>query len=509
MDQRSGRPAQDEFKLLCSKGEITCNPSLEDDHGWDFIVEIPAPGSEKLLADKVPAPRPVWVQVKSTSNKSAKTRIKLSNALKFANNEQPCFIVLFQNNKKGNRQHIYACHFWKDLIERSLKRGRKVSVEGKPINQSMVSISFTDQDDHSDDLIEWMINTVHALPIEYSNEKRELANSMGYGRLNYRAELVIGPLKEGMEEIIDHQLGLTDYLPVTHIKLIDSRFGIDDPTPIYEGTSGQITLRPNDSRECTLVLQASDNDSISLPATIQAPAIPDLPSDKIKILIETWLFRAVMRPPAEMEFTLQGEDFSNRKLPMAQLNELVRFLSWGSASISMKAVEDGVPLFTCRGNVRSNIQKGLCLKFANITKNLLDIQSLAGVSTVHISLIDLQNSLNKLSALHEILTAKDMKLEIEPGPEWKNETSISHIIGYIDIEVGEYTFLILFDAPVSMRQAPENVISLLCGERALRDCFVGKDADSVLLAGQTSYEEHHNLYGPECLGLDNIRTFID
>ena len=507
MEQRSGRPAQDEFKLLCSKGEITCNPSLEDDHGWDFIVEIPTPVSDRLLADKVHAPRPVLVQVKSTSDKPAKTRIKLSNALKFANNELPCFVVLFQYNKKGERQHIYACHFWKDLIKRALKRGRKVSIEGKPTNQSMMSVSFIDQDDHSDDLIEWMINTVNALPIGYGNEKRELANKLGYEGQNYRGELAIGPLK-GIEEIVDHVLGLTDYLPVTRIKLIDSRFGIDDPTPIYEGTSGQISITPNDSREWTLVLQASDNEPISLPATIKAPAIPGLPFDKFKISIETWLFRAIMTPPGEMELTLQGEDFSKKKLPIAQLNELVRFLSWGSDSISMKAVEDDLPLFTCYGNVSSNVDKGLCLRFADITKILLDIQSRAGVSTVQISLFDLQNVLKYLSVLHGILTAKDMKLNLKPGPEWNYETSISQLLGYIDVEVGEFSFLVIFDAPVIVRHAPDNLIELTCGERTLRDCFVGKDANSVLSAGQTSYEEQFVLYGPECLGIGNFQGFF-
>ena len=66
MDQRSGRPAQDKFKLLCSSANLTCNASLEDDHGWDFIVEIPAPSTHDLPADKVPAPKQVLVQVKST-----------------------------------------------------------------------------------------------------------------------------------------------------------------------------------------------------------------------------------------------------------------------------------------------------------------------------------------------------------------------------------------------------------------------------------------------------------
>lgn len=506
MNQRSGRPAQDEFKLLCSQGNITCNPSSEDDHGWDFIIEIMAPESDNLPADKVSAPRQVLVQVKSTNSKFAKTRIKLSNALKFAQTALPCFIVLFQY-KKGKRQHIYARHFWKTLMERSLERGRIASVEGKPINQSVVNVSFTDEDDHSSDLIQWMIDTVNAFPIEYGKEKRELAENLGYESQNYRGEVSIGPLK-GIEEIVDHQLGLTESLPVQRIKLVDSRFGIDAPTPLHEGTSGQITLRPNDSKEWTLVLQASDYEPISLQATVKSPAIPGLPLDKFKILIETWLFKATMMHSGAMDWTLQVEELFNRKLPIARLNELARLLSWESDSISMKAVEDGLPLFTCRGNINSDIDKGLFLRFANITKELLDIQSRAGVPTVQFSLFDLQNSLKILSVLHDILTPRGIKLNLKLVSEWKYENSISQILGYIDVEVGGCTFLVIFDAPVNMQHASGNFIELICGQRMLRDCFVGKDAGSVLSAGQTSYEEQCDLYGPECLGVGNFRDYI-
>lgn len=506
MNQRSGRSAQDEFKLLCSQGDITCNPSLEDDHGWDFIIEIMAPESDNLPADKVSAPRQVLVQVKSTNSKLAKTRIKLSNALKFAQTYLPCFVVLFQY-KKGKRQHIYACHFWKTLMKRSLKRGRIASVEGKPINQSMVSISFTDEDDHSSDLIEWMTDTVNAFPIEYGKEKRELADNLGYESQSYRGELSIGPL-EGIEEFVDHQLGLIESLPVQRIKLVDSRFGIDAPTPIYEGTSGQISLRPNDSKEWTLVLQASDNEPIALPATVRSPAIPGLPLDKFKILIETWMFKATIMHPGAMKSSSNIGSLFNRKLPIARLNELARLLSWKSDSISVKAVEDGLPLFTLHGNINSDTDKRLFLKLANITKELLDIQSRAGVSNVEISLSDLQNSLRILSVFHEILTAKGMKLKLELVSEWKDEDSISQILGYLDVEVGGYTLMVIFDAPVSMQHVPGNIIDLICGQRMLRDCFVGKDAGSVLSAGQTSYEEQCDLYGPECLGVGNFRDYI-
>ena len=506
MNQRSGRPAQDEFKLLCSRSGITCNPSLEDDHGWDFIVEIPAPASDNLPADKVSSPRQVLVQVKSTKDKLAKTRIKLSNALKFAKTDLPCFIVLFQY-KKGKRQHIYARHFWKALMERSLKRGRIASRDGKPTNQSMVSISFTDEDEHSSDLIDWMTDTVNAFPVLYGKDKLELADNLGYESKSYRGELSIGPVK-GVEEIIDHMLGLTESLPVTDVKLIDSRFDIDAPAPIYEGASGRVTLRPNFSKECTLVLQAPEYEPISFPATIRLPAIPGLPPDKLKILIETWLFNVIINHPGEIGLTLQVEDFLNSKLPLARLNEFARLLSWESDSISIKAVEDGLPLFSFRGNINSDLDKELFCNVAKITEELLDIQSHAGAPTVQISPTDILNSSKTLSALYGILTAEDMKLALELVSEWEYGDSISHIIGYIDVAVGGYTFLVIFDAPVSMQLAPENIIELTCGKRTVRDCIVGEDTDRVLSAGNTSYEEKSGLYGPECLSLGNFRDYI-
>lgn len=508
MNQRTGRPAEDEFKLLCSQRNITCNPSLEDDHGWDFIIEIPVTPAEKLLADKIPAPRPVLVQVKSTRSESATIKIKLSNALRFAQTTPPCFVVLFQYNKKGERERIYARHFWKDLIERSLKRGRKASVEGKALHQSMVSISFTDQDDHTDDLIGWMSNTVNVFPIDYGSDKQKLVNNLGYERHNYRGELAIGPLK-GIEELVDHQLGLTDELPVTRIKLIDSRFGIDDPTPVYEGTAGRLRLTPNDSREWTLILHTPDDEPILLPATIKSPAIPGLPFEKFKILIETWLFKATMSYSGSTELAFGDEDILKKKMPLAQLNELARFLSWKSDSVLMKAVENGLPLFQCPVNISSTVDKRLCIFFADITKNLLKIQSCAGTSTVRASLLDLRHSFKQSCALHGIITAKEMKLNFKPGPEWKYETSISHILGYIDVEVGGFIFVAILDAPITEQAVSDSLIIFTCGEFTLCDGFVGEEPDSVLSAGQASYEEQSRHFVHEYLCVGNFRAFLE
>ena len=141
MNQRIGRQAQDEFKLLCSRASISCNPSLEDDHGWDFFVEIPMLHAEKLPADKLPPNKQILVQVRSTRGKVPKTSMKVSNALKFAGNELPCFVVLFHEDTASGT-YIYAVHYWSQLIERALRRGRTASANNVPTHKTTMTISF-------------------------------------------------------------------------------------------------------------------------------------------------------------------------------------------------------------------------------------------------------------------------------------------------------------------------------------------------------------------------------
>ena len=49
MSSKLGRIAEDQFKMLCADAGITCNKSIEDDHGWDFLVEyIPEEDADVL-----------------------------------------------------------------------------------------------------------------------------------------------------------------------------------------------------------------------------------------------------------------------------------------------------------------------------------------------------------------------------------------------------------------------------------------------------------------------------
>ena len=89
--------------------------------------------------------------------------------------------------------------------------------ENRHINKTEMQVRFSLEDNHSNDLISWITSMVQDLPVDYNSTKRSLYESIGYEGKKYRAEIAFGPIK-GIEEIVDHELGLTEYLPVSKIR---------------------------------------------------------------------------------------------------------------------------------------------------------------------------------------------------------------------------------------------------------------------------------------------------
>ena len=431
MSHRSGRPAQDKFKELCSKAEITCNRSFEDDHGWDFIIELVPQRENGLPADKLPGPKQVLVQVKSTKGKSPRTSMKVSNALKLTKSELPCFVVLFHYTP-GSEARIYVRHFWDRLMERALLRGRQASAENKKPHKVRMEIGFSDKDEQSTDPIGWISTTVEEHSKEYAENKRLLCDTLGYGERNYRIEGTFSQLDD-VEELVDHELGKTDYLPVTNIRIVDSRFGIDVPVPMWESDHGRIQIRPN-ARKCKLVFQNSSGGVISFEATMRGPAIPNLPPDKFKIAIETWCFTATIS--SDGSFSAQIPDMWNEKLSLERLSEYVTLRSWGGEKISMKIVAYEFDPLNVHGTLSLIGREEFFTKMSGIVRTLQEIQKRAGVSDVNLTLEDLSCSFRELLLFHEILTAEDMQLSGDWEPSLKTDDSFYRVLGHFDFEIG-------------------------------------------------------------------------
>ena len=504
MSQRIGRPAQNLFKLLCSQARVTCNSSQEDDHGWDFIIELTPLQDTDKPADKTPGVKKALIQVKSTHGKTPTTRIKVANALKFAKDDLPCFVVLFHYMKNPEPQ-IYVQHFWKELIERALKRSRQASAENRHIRKVEMQVSFSLEDNHSNDLVSWITSMVQDLPVDYSSTKRSLYESIGYEDRNYRAEIAFGPIK-GIEEIVDHELGLTEYLPVSKIRLIDSRFGIDAPVPILESDQGRIQIRPNNIGGCTLALQTSTGKLLRFETSVRTPAIPNLPRGKFKMAMETWCFVAIV--DSDGSFTLQVNNLWNEKLSPDKLQELSQFLSWGGEELSLKLSGEQIPTLSFRGTSSSTGHEILFGDMSRVAGTLRDIQVRAGVTKVQLSLSDLRGSLGELKFFTDFLTARDMQLYAEGGPPQNTDVPLSSVLGYFEFHVGGYYYFVLFEAAVMASTAERDGMRLDCGQRIVLDCHIGNSPDKVKQAGTRSYELEADRYGDECLGLGDLRALL-
>ena len=504
MSYHTGRPAQDEFKLLCSLSGLTCNRSDEDDHGWDFMVEFPPPADTSQPLDKVAGTRQALVQVKSTQGHLPRTRMKVSNALKLAKSDLPSFLVLFQYDNNGNRR-IYVRHFWTDLIRRALRRGRQATAEKRQAHDVWMEIGFSEGDDHTDAVIDWIVSTIEDTFLAYSAKKRYLNETLGYEDRAYRADVTFGPLS-GIEELVDHHLGLTDYLPVANITVIDSRFGIDDPNPLIDNAHGRMQFLPNNARDCNLVLQNSVGKLAFFEATMRVPAIPNLPADKFKILIQTWCFNLSILSGGDL--TVKVRDLWNEPLSLHRLVELSQFLSWGEEPISMKIVGTDFPPLNCRGRFNSSTHVHLFSNLCNVATLVRDIEKRSGVVPVSLTFRDLHKSLRELSIFHAILTGKEMQLCADWEPFFQDHIGISRILTHLDFQVGNLTFFAVIDAPTTDRSTEHDGIRLDCGPRFLRNCFVGTDAMRIKADGTRSFDMEADLHGDECLALGDLRILL-
>lgn len=170
--------AENHSAALCAEAGVVCNPSKQDELGWDFFIQYPSRRDPLKPADSQPAGDEALVQVKSTRAEPFVARMKLSNALRAAQARQPFFVVLVVAG--GGTQAVYAKHFWRAKIERTLKRVRLAENAGDTqFNRRHFDIRMEPSDDHSADLLDWMRRTIEAEK-DYLAAKSEILGTVGH-----------------------------------------------------------------------------------------------------------------------------------------------------------------------------------------------------------------------------------------------------------------------------------------------------------------------------------------
>ena len=302
--------AEDDFSARCARAGVTRNKSRQDRTGWDYFVEFPAIAVAGLPADLQPVEMAASVQVKSKRKGRPFVDLKLSNALRFAKNAAPCFLVLYQATEGGEPVRVFARHFWTDEIALALKRGRQADVENRTdLHKLTVRYSFSDSDDHSDDLVERLASNV-AGRTRYAEEKMALVATLGFedgaihGNLSFATE--------DLAALIDHQIGLSDAAPTVNVTIVQRRFGMDAKTPLFSGTPNIAHLRshPHPAR---VRIRPPNGDDIWIDGELFLPAV-QAPQEFMKLRVVADFLEIVIEGQNRGQVTLNRDPDRQRGL---------------------------------------------------------------------------------------------------------------------------------------------------------------------------------------------------
>ncbi|MGJ8537134.1 MAG: hypothetical protein ACSHW2_08260 [Parasphingopyxis sp.] len=271
--------AEDRFALYCSQAGVVANKSNKDRTGWDYLLEFAQVNSAGLPPDQHKPEMTARVQVKSRERGTLSTTIKLDNAHRFAASPDPCFVVLAAATDGGEPVRFYAKHFWKPEIERTLKRLRQAESKSKPVHKQSFSVAFKEEDDHTDDLVEWMREIASQDRTAYSAEKQKLTKTLGYEEGSPVGTVTFA--HDDLEAFVDHSIGLTPKINLTHVRMVDKRFGIEAKKPLFEGKPDHAVMQSN-PKACSIEVVDVDDRSHIFDGEFRAPALPGLPKDMFK-----------------------------------------------------------------------------------------------------------------------------------------------------------------------------------------------------------------------------------
>ncbi|MFD1787534.1 hypothetical protein ACFSC3_08115 [Sphingomonas floccifaciens] len=475
MSRFLGRSGEKRFSFLCSEAGVTCNPAIEDEHGWDHAVEFPHEPIEGLSADMQIRMPTTFVQTKSHEADGLGVRMKLSNALNLAMSPNPCFVALATIPGDGSDVEWHAVHVWDDLLERILQRARAESAKGFSVLDFRGKwFRFTmrpeDLRDESD-LIAWMARTVRTHGPNYAAAKAALVPSP-----QIVGKISVGPLTS-VEELIDHAIGLTDSIPVTGFELNARRFGIDMPLPmpLENGDVFHASMQAHPAATADIRMRGPDGHEIETAADLLMPPDLGLPEESYKYRFRGSFVDIIWSTGGTA--TINGRlDDAERQHP-AELGKTLRFASWaGQGGIDVRvSIDDRLTLGAAATMDPLPGRDDLAYLAELVTA--LDLAS-RHLKTVRpeVSIAEVVASVTSVELFHRFVTATDMRLEAVLLPDVP--VPVARVaVGYGVVQVGDWCFGAVQKFPVVDRVHDDDRLLLEFGKPILLERYAFHAAD--------------------------------
>ena len=468
-----GRSAEKRFSTLCSDLGITCNPAIEDEHGWDHIVEFPHRSLAGVPADMQHRLPPVFVQTKSHEADGLTVTMKLSNAVSLAKSPNPCFVALMTLPADSTTATWHAVHVWGALLTRILKRAREESRDGvaeEAFRKKWFSFTMTGSDLQTDqDLLPWIERTVRAVGGDYGAAKAALVPPPAIV-----GQIQIGPLGS-IDELVDHTLGLTKHIPIQSFAMGQRRLDVDIPLAMPDGAIDHASLHVRPAGICDIRMRGPDGTVIELVADLIVPPDIGLPEQSYK-----YRFRApnvdIIWSPAGTA-TINGHFDGEERASPQDLQKTLRFVSWaGQGPIDIRVTVEDEPILGAIAQMNAMEDQGDLAYLAALAEPLVRVSRHLTTKQPAISINDVAAA-ERIESFHRFLNAADMQAntrvaEAEVIPEFTAG------VAFGIIQVGDWLFAAIQRFPIVSQQRTEDRWSISFGKPALLEPFAFAASDT-------------------------------
>lgn len=483
--------AEDRFALFCSQAGVVANKSNKDRTGWDYLIEFPQENSASAPPDLHKKEATARAQVKSNEKGRLKARLKLSNAHRFAASPDPCFVILAAATNGGEPVQFYAKHFWKDEIERTLKRLRESERKEKPTNQQWLNLTFTDADCHTDDLIDWMREIVTQDREQYSAEKQRLNRTLGYEEGGFVGNVTFAT--KDLQALIDHSIGITPKIEVHHIRMVEKRFGIESLNPLFDGKPDFASLQSHPS-PCVVEIMGQDDIARRFDGSIYRPGLPNLPLELVKI-------RAVAGP---IEVILSGTGHANInfKFTSDQKHEVVHLASclaalWAltSGPTSISILFDGRDLSCSNTKGFNNDDAAFFSEAAVLANSLALVVEKADGPNPVLSVDEIYQNIESVVEFRKFTEPKNIGFTLQSNTDEVKSAFIDRLLLNATLDIAGWRFSVLTVFPLENDELVGGERKLHFGQakivRAIVDQRSVNDHLSMIEQEKERYTERH------------------
>ena len=376
-------------------------------------------------------------------------------------------------------------------MARTLRRAREAAKKGileSDFNRKSITFKVTDADRRSSDkLLDWMKNSIAAVGLDYAQAKTALRDSIGFDAERLVGTVQFAPMRS-IEELIDHQLGLTPTVSIGKFELRDRRFGIEIPLPIPVPSEGEWIGRLHvHPKPCLLQLRGPDCTEIELSGDLFLSSLPGLPIEQCKFRVKADFLDMVQSVGGDSTFKLNFHT-ADKRTPM-QLEKLVRVITWaGLGSVGVQVWIEDQKLTDGTADINPLPNREAFERLRILIEPLVDLSRHLRVAPPEISIENVIAAEDQLLALYGFLTSDDMNVSAQVTAD-APPSKISEVLTYGFADVGNWRFAALTQWKCSAQSSNAGMWNFTLNKRRILGRYAFEPADCRGAAGfQADFE---------------------